>query len=103
MCMDRGMSLTSASTNAEVEAAYDTNADYDNGAGDVSKAQLFVQAGRFLMRRYATNASAGGTTFGRDVRVIQDELKRADAWLNLNDTARNTGSVTVMDMREARR
>jgi hypothetical protein len=97
------VALTSASTDAQVEAAYDDNADYDSGSGSVTKARDYQQACRFLLRRYPTTVGAGGTSLGRDTKVLQDELKRVDEWLNLNDSARNTSQVTVADLREARR
>ncbi len=96
-----GMTLTSASTDAEVEAAYDDNADYRDTAS-ITKARLFAQACRLLVRRYTSGVSSDGTSINRNVELIRDELRDVDTWLDGNDPARSQSSTVVYDFRESR-
>lgn len=95
------MTLSSASTLAQVEAAYDDNADYRDDAS-ISKARAFAQACRILQRRYLSGVSNDGTSVNRNVELIKDQLAQVEAWLDSNDTARSDGGSTVYDFREAR-
>ncbi len=95
-------SLSSSSTLAECEAAYDDNCSYGDGAGSVSQARAFAQACRILLRRYNSSVGAGGATMSRDVNRIQSALDDAVGWLNANDTATSAGGVVAMDLRDAR-
>lgn len=92
------MSLTSASTLAQVEAQYDDNADYRE-AGSASKARDFAQAARILLRRYQTSVTgAEGGGFTRSISVIKDALDEAVAWIDANDdSSGNTGGVVLPD------
>lgn len=95
------MTLSSASTLAEVEAAYDDNANYRDDSS-VAKARLFAHACRLLVRRYLSSVGNDGTSVSRNVDLIKEQLKEVDAWLDSNDTARTDGGSTVLDFREAR-
>lgn len=76
------MSLTSSSTLAQVQAAYEDNADYDLVAS-VAKARLFIQACRFLMLRLPAAGSSGdaSTTLSQNLTEIRTAMQRAEQWL----------------------
>jgi hypothetical protein len=97
------MALTSASTDAQVEAEYDDNADYDEDVSP-SKAKLFIIACRYLLRRLASSIAKGGSALGYDRRLIQQELEAAKAWLCVNDTSSGSYGprVTRPDFRNIR-
>lgn len=88
------MSLSSSSTLAQVNAAYDDNADYaESGGGSTTKAAAFIQACRILLRRIATEAATGPERIRQDenLRAIRAELNDAKDWLALNDTTSGAG------------
>ncbi len=95
------MSLTSASTDDQVAAAYDDNADYRE-AGDVAKARLFAQACRLLIRRTPTLVGSIGAQIAQAPQLIQTQLKECQDWLDRNDTARTAGSFASFDFRAGR-
>jgi hypothetical protein len=74
------MSLTSTSTLAEIQAAYDDNSAYDVN-GSVSQAKLFVQACRMLMRRMPKMASQDRGSVQLSPELIQQEMQVASAFL----------------------
>ena len=84
--------LSSASTDAEVEAAYDDNASYreDNS---VSKARIFGTACLIMARRRELEMWKG------DLRLrgesLREEGKEAYAWADSNDTSRNPRATKV--------
>src|SRR5688572_20583284 len=86
--------LSSASTLAQVEAAYDDNASYTED-GSVAKAKAFGTACRFLLRRLPAEAD----TRESHVRLSPEELRRsiaeALAWIQANDTAGDSGGPRV--------
>ena len=94
-------SLTSSSTLAEVEAAYDDNASYAED-GSVAKAKAFVTACRILLRRYPAEAG----TRESHVRLSPEELRRsvaeAQAWLRANDMTTSAGRVTRVSFENSR-
>lgn len=85
------MSLTSSSTLAEVQAAYDDNADYDV-ENDTAKCKLFIQACRIYLRRMVNRADHGAASVWDDYEKVEAELKAAKAWLQANDS---TAAPTV--------
>ena len=92
-------SLTSASTDAEVEAAFDDNADYDL-ENSLDKCKAFIQAGRILLRRRETMASYNGRTRQQDNADLRTQLQTALDWFrnNSDDSGAKGASVTYMDL-----
>ena len=70
--------ISSASTDAEVQAAYDDNASYveDNS---VDKAKAFITACRLLIRRIPTSIAVSGRSATRD--SLKSEIDEAYTWL----------------------
>ncbi|MEY2855666.1 MAG: hypothetical protein RL030_2798 [Pseudomonadota bacterium] len=93
--------VDSSSTLAQVEAAYDDNADYRDSSS-VTKARLFAQACRILVRRYVSGIAIDGASTSRNVDLIKQQLSDVDGWLDGNDTARSSSGSVVLDFREAR-
>ena len=89
--------LTSSSTLADVQAAYDDNASYleDNS---VTKARAFVTACIFLMRRKAERSRHGPAEHEFDIESLRLQLKEARRWLGMNDTARTGPASTLVDL-----
>ena len=96
------LTLTSASTDAEVEAVYDDNNSYSDGSGNVAMAQQFKQAAKMLLRRYPNQAAQDGTSIGRNTAGIKAELDAVEDWLQANDVNQNGGNVIITDTRLAR-
>lgn len=76
-------SVTSASTDAQVWAAYDDNASFEEDDSP-TKAAAFVTACRVLLRRRPTQISADGLSTAFDAQAIRDELARATRFLAAN-------------------
>lgn len=97
-------SLSSSSTLADIEAAYDDNASYaeDNSAG---KAKAFVTACRLLIRRYPKMSAGERASLALSPDLIQKEMADALAWLATHDTsaaATDGPRVTRVDLRDTR-
>lgn len=79
--------LTSASTLAQVRAAYMDGASYAEDASP-SKCKAFITACRFLLLMMPKRASHGGRQ-GEEIEidpsVIQEEKEAAENWLSGND------------------
>lgn len=93
--------LSSASTLAEIEAAYDDNASYaeDNSA---AKARAFVTACTMLLRRTLKRTARGGGSVAAsemewDPAQLREAIKRADVWLAANPAASSAGGVKYAD------
>lgn len=84
------MALTSASTLAQVQAEYENNADYDSVAS-ATKAKAFVVACRYLLGRLPSSmdhaSGSGRQAIQRNLEVIQEQLKRAQAWVSSHGDA----------------
>ncbi|MBW3540758.1 MAG: hypothetical protein KY476_10845 [Planctomycetes bacterium] len=78
--------LTSASTRAEVLAAYYDNASYEEDAS-VAKAKAFVTACRFLLKRDPQRSRHGNSETQLDTSAIRQELEDARAWISAHDTS----------------
>lgn len=94
--------LTSASTNDEVWAAYDDNASYEED-GDRAKALAFVTACHILIRRRATRSvGAARTELEFDAQGLREELLAARRWLALNpaSSTRSTRFATFESFRD---
>lgn len=77
MSLNVTMALSSASTDTQVDAAYDDNAGYDVPPS-TSMCEQFVLACRMLLRRRANTLSVSGRSITRD--SIQHQLDQATAW-----------------------
>ncbi len=77
MSFTEGMPITSASTDAQVEAAYDDNADFETDT-TLTKVKAFMQACRILLRRRASVLSVSGRSIQKE--MIQSELSNASKW-----------------------
>lgn len=74
--------LSSASTTAQVKAAYDDSASYDVDKS-VAECQTFIAACRILIRRIPAAARQGDSlSIEMDVKQLRQELRRALQWLN---------------------
>jgi len=98
------VALTSNSTDAEVEAAYDDNAGYDLNSS-VTEAKEFIMACRLLLRRQLKRAvhggRGGGQEYERDPAQLRSELSNALQWLATAPAAAGGGgTVTFADFSE---
>lgn len=78
------LDLTSSSTDAQIAAAYEDNADYDL-QDSVSKCKDFIQAVRFRLFRLREEASQGSASYRDESRKYQDALDAALEWWRVND------------------
>jgi len=81
--------LSTASTRAEIEAAYDDNASYAEDASP-TKARAFITACRLLIRITPKRAAKGGRGEGElelGVEFFRQEIRDAQRWLALNGTS----------------
>lgn len=75
------MAISSASTNAEVLAEAEDNADYSS-AGSVAKCKAFIHAAKILiLRRPGTIADAHGRQLSFSLIFLDREVQRAEDWL----------------------
>ena len=82
--------LSSASTLAQIEAAYKDNACYEEDAS-VAKAKIFVTACRLLIRTPSQiSKTTSGMTFPAE--LLRKELLAAQAFIATHDT---TGPTTT--------
>ena len=79
--------ISSASTLAQVEAAYDDNASYAEDLS-VTKCSAFMTAARVLLRRIYSEQSDQGSSLKRNPADIRAELDRATEWYAANGSAR---------------
>lgn len=95
-------------TAAEYEAvlaAYDANSDYDDGAGDVTKARAFKVACRKLLRmptlvnRFATG---GANIVEHDPKFVNQQLVAVTSWLVVNDSANTSDEPVQLSFEELR-
>lgn len=84
--------LTGTSTDAEVWAAYDNAASYEEDS-DRSKALAFVTACRIMARRLPLSASRAGQSISRE--SLMAEAQVAQRWLAANPGTTGAGSVRV--------
>lgn len=96
--------LSSTSTLAEIQAAYDNNASWFEDAS-TTKARAFATACRMLIRRMARRASTGGGTgemVEMDLGLLRDEMNAAVEWLSANDSSRSGPSVRCVSLEDFR-
>ena len=78
--------LTSASTLAQVQAAYVDNASYAED-GSAAKAKAFLTACRVLLLKLPAEAGTREGTMRLNPELIQNEMAEARAWLAANGAA----------------
>ena len=93
------MPLTSASTLAEVRAAYDDNADWDTDM-DLTKCKAFVQACRILLRRLPGSTTENGKSVTLSLYLIQEQLKDAVEYLRANSAETDEDMVTRANLED---
>ncbi len=96
--------LSSSSTLAEIQAAYDDNASYAEDASTV-KAVAFITACRLLLRRTykrQVHGGRGGQELEADPSLLRAELEDARRWLaaRVNRAAGPHYLGTAHDFRE---
>ena len=92
--------LTSASTDAEVEAAYDDASSWYEDQS-VAKARAFVTAGTILLRRIATEMREGGNSIRFELAHVKAAVAEAKDFVEAN--AGGTGKrVTRVDFTPGR-
>lgn len=81
------MALSSSSTDAQVQAALDDNAGYDD-AGSVSAAKAYRTALRTMIGRLARAAevSDNGSSLKVQIAGLQSEMVSVQTWLNATDS-----------------
>jgi len=97
--------LSSSSTLAQVQAAYDDNASYDlesDEAAGLVKAAKFIEACRILIRRRPMTTSADGALV--TLVSLRNDMDAAVAWRTARDADARIGpSTTRCDLRQFRR
>lgn len=82
--------VTSESTDAQVWAAYDDNASYEED-GSRTKALAFVTCCNILARRLPLSGSRGGQSISRESLTAQADQART--WLAANPGTTGAGST----------
>lgn len=88
-----------------VLAAYDSNADYDDGAGNVTKARAFKVACRTLLRMPTKSqrfATGGPNLIEHDPKFVNKQLEAVTSWLALNDSATGGNEPVQLSFEELR-
>lgn len=93
--------LTSSSTLAEIEAAYEDNCLYDVD-NDTTEARLFIQACRYLMRRYPQQQNEGDASIRFPLEQIEEQEKDAVSWLAQNDSDLRPGGNRQFSLEDLR-
>jgi len=76
-------SLSSTSSLAEVQAAYDDNASYtEDESGD--KCRAYITACRILLRRSFKSTAGAGLSVMTNMDQIAAEMKSAQEWIHEN-------------------
>lgn len=83
--------LTSASTYAQIQAAYRDNASYAEDHS-VAKAKAFVTACRFLLLELPRSAGTPQAETTTAIDLIQKEKTAAEEWLGANDVDTGAGA-----------
>ena len=86
------MSITSASTQADIIGQYLDNLGYDH-SGSTSACQAFIQACRALLVMHPSQWEDGQDSIRYDPTQWRLELNAAQVWLNANTTTSGNGSV----------
>ena len=84
--------LSSNSTDAQVLAAYDDNASYEED-NSRAKADSFITACRILRNRLPLSAGRGPQTFTRE--SLQAEIEAAQRWKDAHPATTGSGGARV--------
>jgi hypothetical protein len=84
--------LSSNSTDAQVLAAYDDNASYEED-NSRAKADAFITACRILRNRLPLSAGRGPQTFTRE--SLQAEIEAAQRWKDAHPATTGSGGARV--------
>jgi hypothetical protein len=98
------MPLTSASTLAEIRAAYADNASYEEDSSP-AKARGFITACRLLLLnlpKRAVHGGRGGEEIELDLTLISAEMIEAKKWLAVFGSALAAARATYVDFRDFR-
>ena len=95
----RMATLSSNSTDAQVLAAYDDNASYEEDASR-AKADSFITACRILRNRLPLSAGRGPQTFTRE--SLQAEIEAAQRWKDAHPATTGSGRVRYLSMENYR-
>lgn len=87
-------SLSSSSTLAQVWAAYEDNASYEEDLS-TTKAKAFITACRILLRRTPSSQTKGSNQVNYDPGHIAKELEHAKVWLEARDPDYRVGPDSV--------
>lgn len=93
--------LNSDSTNAQVWAAFDDNASFEEDAS-ATKAAAFVTACRILLRRMPRRMDADGQMAEFNTAFIQSELQRASRYVAAAGSAAGGGARKYFDFGDCR-
>lgn len=92
-------------TDSQIEAiktAYIDNVDYDDGAGDVTKARNFKNACRKLLMiqpQMAMHFAMGGNHQVQiDTKLVENQLKQVTSWLQVFDSAISDASPNSIQL-----
>jgi hypothetical protein len=88
------MPLTATSTLNELRTAYVDNAGYAQ-SGSVAAAQEFAAACRWLLLRVPEESGNRDGDVKMNTKVIEDDLKRVEAWLAANAPAPEPAAGTA--------
>jgi hypothetical protein len=85
--------LSSASTDAQVLAAFDDAASYEED-GSVAKARGFITAATILLRRFPKRARTGANNeVELDPVTLREQIKDARVWLGGNAASSSDGGI----------
>jgi hypothetical protein len=98
--------ISSTSTFAEVEAAYDDNASYAEEASP-TKARAFITAATILLRRMPEASGTREANFQYRMDLIEKQIQQARDWLAANDNSSSSANtrgpgVKRLDFRNSR-
>ena len=98
--------MSNPTTREEAITAYLANADYADGAGDVTKARAFRTACTALLILQPTEINQNGVGRKVAVEVIPKQLAKVDDWLAAVDVpptpAAGAAGVRYVDLTESR-
>lgn len=93
------MSLSSASTLAQVQAEYDDTACFEE-TDDFDAAKRHMTAIRILLRREFKSTAGAGLSVVKNAELLQRELERTHAWII--EHAPGEGSADILYFGQAK-
>lgn len=86
--------LTSASSLDDVIASYTNNASYAED-DSITKAKRFITACRIMLIKRPSSMTKGSNQLNFNLQVIEEELRRAQIWLEARDPDSNAGPTVT--------